>query len=215
MWVLEGLWVFTKTFSLSFFSITGQSIDLDYCDIECFALERNRVHSVVFEIASKSYISDSFVDYDGYSISYKEFLPTIVDILVIWVKSLISVHFSSLIPKMLMFTLIISFLSTSNLPWFINLTFQVLMKYCSFSIKLLPLPVTSTTGWWFCFDSVFSFFLELYLHWSSVAYWTPIDLGVHLSVSYHFAFPYCSWGSQGKNTEVVCHSLLQWTLDVG
>ena len=22
---------------------------------------------------------------------------------------------------------------------------------------------------------------------------------------------YCSWGSRGKNTEVVCHSLLQWT----
>ena len=22
---------------------------------------------------------------------------------------------------------------------------------------------------------------------------------------------YCSWGYQGKNTEVVCHSLLQWT----
>ena len=22
---------------------------------------------------------------------------------------------------------------------------------------------------------------------------------------------YCSWGSQGKNTEVVCHSFLQWT----
>ena len=35
--------------------------------------------------------------------------------------------------------------------------------------------------------------------------------GVPLSVSYHFAFSYCSWGSQGKNTEVVCHSLLQWT----
>ena len=30
-------------------------------------------------------------------------------------------------------------------------------------------------------------------------------------MSYHFAFSYCSWGSQGKNTEVVCHSLLQWT----
>ena len=26
-----------------------------------------------------------------------------------------------------------------------------------------------------------------------------------------YAFSYCSWGSQGKNTEVVCHSLLQWT----
>ena len=31
------------------------------------------------------------------------------------------------------------------------------------------------------------------------------------SVSYHFAFSYCSWGSQGKNTEVVYHSLLLWT----
>ena len=35
--------------------------------------------------------------------------------------------------------------------------------------------------------------------------------GVPLLVSYHFAFSYCSWGSQGKNTEVFCHSLLQWT----
>ena len=35
--------------------------------------------------------------------------------------------------------------------------------------------------------------------------------GVSFLVSYHFAFSYCSWGSQGKNVEVVCHSLLQWT----
>ena len=27
----------------------------------------------------------------------------------------------------------------------------------------------------------------------------------------YFAFSYCSWGLQGKNTEVVCYSLLQWT----
>ena len=40
-------------------------------------------HSVVFEIASKYCISDSFVDYDGYSISSKGFLPTVVDIMVI------------------------------------------------------------------------------------------------------------------------------------
>ena len=33
--------------------------------------------------------------------------------------------------------------------------------------------------------------------------------GVNLSVSYLFAFSHCSWGSQGKNTEVVCHFLLQ------
>ena len=72
-------------------------------------------------------------------------------------------------------------------------------------------PVTSTTGYCFCFGSIPSFFLELFLHWSPVAYWALTDLGVPLSVSCHFAFSYCSWGSQGKNTEVVCHSFLQWT----
>ena len=61
----------------------GHHIDLDYCDIECFSLETNRDHSVVFEIASKYCISDSFVDHDGYSISSEGFLPTVVDIMVI------------------------------------------------------------------------------------------------------------------------------------
>ena len=69
--------------SHGFFSITGQGIALDYCDGEWFALEMNREHSVVFEIASKYYISDSCVDYDGYSISSKGFLPTVVGIIVI------------------------------------------------------------------------------------------------------------------------------------
>ena len=39
-------------------------------------------HSVIFEIAPKYSISDSFVDYEGYSISSKGFLPTVVDIMV-------------------------------------------------------------------------------------------------------------------------------------
>ena len=56
---------------------------LDHRDIEWFALEMNRDHSVVFEIASKYCISDSFVDHDGYSISSKGVLPTVVDIMVI------------------------------------------------------------------------------------------------------------------------------------
>ena len=43
----------------------------------------NKDHSVVFEIASKYCILDSFVDHDGYSISSKGFLPTVVDIMVI------------------------------------------------------------------------------------------------------------------------------------
>ena len=46
-------------------------------------LKTSRDHSVVFETASQYCISDSFVDYDGYSISSKGFLPTVVDIMVI------------------------------------------------------------------------------------------------------------------------------------
>ena len=56
---------------------------MDYSDIEWFALETNRDNSVIFEFAFKYYISDSFVDYDGYSISSKGFMPTVVDIMVI------------------------------------------------------------------------------------------------------------------------------------
>jgi len=48
-----------------------------------FSLEMNRDHSVIFEIVSKYFISDSFVDYEGYSISSKGFLPTVVDIMII------------------------------------------------------------------------------------------------------------------------------------
>ena len=81
--VLEGLVGLHRTFNLSLFSVTGGGIDLDYHDIEWFALEMNRDHSVVFEIASKYCISDSFFDHDGYSISSKGFLPTVVDIMVI------------------------------------------------------------------------------------------------------------------------------------
>ena len=42
----------------------------------------NRDHSVVLEIASKYCIPDSFVDYDGFFISSKGFLPIVVDIAV-------------------------------------------------------------------------------------------------------------------------------------
>ena len=77
--------VFTEPFNFSFFSITVWGIDLDYCHVERFALERNRDHSVVFEIAPKYCISDSF-HYEGYSISSKRFLPTVISLIVIWVK---------------------------------------------------------------------------------------------------------------------------------
>ena len=67
--------------NFSFFGITGQGIDLDYCDIERFALEMNRDYSFTFETASKYCISDSYVDYDWYSMFSKGFLPTVVGII--------------------------------------------------------------------------------------------------------------------------------------
>ena len=72
-----------KWFAIPFFSVTGWHIGLNHCDIEWFALERNRDHSVVFETVSKYCISASFVDRDGYSISSEGFLPAVVDIMVI------------------------------------------------------------------------------------------------------------------------------------
>ena len=83
------LYVFIESFNFNFFGISGWGIDGDYCYIEWFALEMSRDHSVIFEIASKYCIS-VFVDYDGYSISSKGFLPTVVDIMVIWIKFALS-----------------------------------------------------------------------------------------------------------------------------
>ena len=78
---------------------------------------------------------------------------------------------------MSMFSLAISCLTTSNLPWFMDLTFQVPMQYCFLQHQTLLLsPVTSTTGYCFFFGSIPSFFLELFLHWSPVAYWAPLAL---------------------------------------
>ena len=74
---------FIELLNFKFSRIIDHGIDLDYCDIEWFALEANRDHSVIFEIASTYCISDFFVDHDGYSISSKGFLPTVVGRMVI------------------------------------------------------------------------------------------------------------------------------------
>ena len=83
MLVTERLVGLHRTVQLQLFSITGCGIDLNYRDIEWFALETNRDHSAVFEIASKYCILDSSVDHEGYSISSEGFLPAVVDIMVI------------------------------------------------------------------------------------------------------------------------------------
>ena len=65
-----------------------------------------------------------------------------------------------------------------------DLTFQVPMQYCFLQHRtLLPSPTTSTTGCCFCFGCfcfgfVSSFFLELVLHSSPIAYWAPTDMWI-------------------------------------
>ena len=109
-----------------------------------------------------------------------------------------------------------------------DLTFQVPMQYCSLQHRILLLsPVPSTIGWCFCFGSIPSFFLELFLYWSPVAYWAPTDLGSSsfsvISFCLFILFmgflvmsdslrPHglCSpWNSPGQNTGVGSLSLLQ------
>ena len=79
MLILEGLETLHRTIQLQLL----WGIDLDYCDIEWFALKMNRGHSAIFEIAPKYCISNTFVDYEGYSISSKGFLSIVVHIMVI------------------------------------------------------------------------------------------------------------------------------------
>ena len=79
MLVLKGLEGLHRTIQLQL-QHYWLGLRLGLLCIEWFALEMNRDLSVVFEIASKYYISESFV---GYSISSKIFLPTVVDIMVI------------------------------------------------------------------------------------------------------------------------------------
>ena len=91
---------------------------------------------------------------------------------------------------MSVFTLAISCLTTSNLSWFRDLTFQVPMQYCFSQHQIShPSSVTSTTGHYFRFGSFSQFYLKLFLHSSPVAYWAPTDLGrSYLSVIYFCLF---------------------------
>ena len=76
---------------------------------------------------------------------------------------------------MLTFTLAISYLIVSNLPWFMDLTSYAILL---FTASDLASVISHIHSWvFFCFGSIPSFFLELFLHWSLVAYWAPTDLG--------------------------------------
>ena len=59
--VLEGLVCLHRTCNFRFFSISEWGIDLDYCDVEWFGLEKNQEYFFIFEISPKYSVSDSFV----------------------------------------------------------------------------------------------------------------------------------------------------------
>ena len=67
-------------FDFNFFSISDWGIDLDYGDVEWVTLE---IILSFLRLHPKYCILDAFVDYDGYCISSKGFLPTVVEIMVI------------------------------------------------------------------------------------------------------------------------------------
>ena len=72
-----------EPFNFCLCSINGCGIDLDYCDIELFALEMNRDHSFVFETAAKIAFWTLLLTMMVTPISSKGFLPTVVNIMVI------------------------------------------------------------------------------------------------------------------------------------
>ena len=80
---------------------------------------------------------------------------------------------------MSLFTLAISYLTTSNLSRFLDLTSQVPVQYHSLQHQTLqhPSSVTFTVGHYFRFGLASSFLLGLFLHSSPLAHWAPIELG--------------------------------------
>ena len=81
------------------------------------------------------------------------------------------------------FPLAISCLTTSNVPWFMDLTFQVPMQYGSLQHRTLLLsPVPFTTGCCFSFGSIPSFFQYF------TPFYSPVIL--HCMSIPHFIYPF-------------------------
>jgi len=108
-------------------------------------------------------------------------------------------NFRTLFLKMLMFTLAISFLTMSNLPWFMDLIFQLPKHW-----TLLSPPDTFTTEHHCLFGIATSIFLELLITALCYPHNIFLTYGAHLQVSYLFAFSYFTWDSPCKNNRLDC-----------
>ena len=78
------------------------------------------------------------------------------------------------------------------------------MQYYSYNIRLYFHHQTYPQ-----LGIVFTLAQPLFLHSSPVACCVPTNLGSSFVSVISSAFSYCSWGFQGQNAEVVCHTLLQ------
>ena len=102
-----------------------------------------------------------------------------------------------------------------NLPWFIDLMFQVPKAILFWQHQtLLSPPDTSTDERHFSFGLTASFSLELYSCFPLLFPRSILDIfwpgGAHLLVSCIFVFWYSQWGSPSKYSEMSCHLLLLW-----
>ena len=176
--------------------MVGHRLGLLWCWMICLGNEpRSFSH---FKVATKSFISDTFVDCEAYPTFSKVFLPTVVN-----------VHSCHLLFGHLLF---------DHVPFQFTLIHGPTIPDSYAVLFFTASDSTFTTRhihtwvffplWPSCFilPGAISNFPLLLL------YWTPSHLGAHLPASYLFAFSYCPWGSSGRNTGMSCNFLLPWIL---
>ena len=176
----------------------------------------NKDHSVIFEVAPKYCISDSFVYYEGYSISSMGFLGTIVDIMVIWIKF---AHSYLLVHWFLLYRCYSCHLLLDHIRFmFIH------EPNTSGSYAILFFTAWAFTSITWHIHNAVSFLLwpSRFILSGAIRSCTPLFSsstldtfqpgGTHLLVSYLFAFLWSPCISHSNYTGVVCHSLLQWIM---
>ena len=109
-----------------------------------------------------------------------------------------------------MFTLAISCLITSNLHWFMDLTSLSSYAMLLFTASNFTSITHHIHSW-----VLFLLWLHLFILFgvisslSPVSYWAPTDLGSSSFSVLSFCLFILFVGFSSKNTEVICHSLLQ------
>ena len=129
--------------NFSLFGISGWGIDLDYCDVclgnkpRSFCCFWDCVQVLHFRLSRWFWgLLHFFYGILAHSSRYKSHLN--------WIHPFLSILVHCFLRCPCLCTLVISCMTMSNLPWFME--FQVLMKYCSLQHQiLLPSPDTSTT----------------------------------------------------------------------